>query len=231
MELTGLPNLVRLDLSNNPLGGEILPELGALTNLEGLGLAGNDLTGGIPVELTGMSELPDGSITSSGNRLSGALLPDLAGLTKLHRTCIFRTTDLSGGIASRFGALPKLMELDLSGNSLTSEIPSRLGRAVELTKLDLSDNNLSGRILPELGSLTKLEYLYQGNNLQSLDTHMRLELTMLKELRLGGGNAILGCIAEELREVADSDLDGLYLRYCGTTVLPATGQALPLRRG
>ena len=116
------------------------------------------------------------------------------------------------------------MELDLSGNSLTAEIPSRLGRAAELTKLDLSDNNLSGRIPQELGSLTKLEYLYlQGNNLLSWIPPALGELTMLKELRLGGGNMILGCIAEELREVADSDLDDLYLRYCGTTVLPATG--------
>ena len=118
------------------------------------------------------------------------------------------------------------MELDLSGNSLTGEIPSKLGGAAELTKLDLSDNNLSGRIPPELGSLTKLEYLYlQGNSLVSWIPPALGDLTMLKELRLGGGNTILGCIAEGLRDVADGDLDDLYLRYCGTTVLPATGGA------
>ena len=63
--------VMRLNLNNNELSGEIPAELGSLSNLEALYLYGNDLSGEIPAELGSLSNLTQ--LDLSGNDLSGCV--------------------------------------------------------------------------------------------------------------------------------------------------------------
>ena len=67
--------MIRLNLDDNELSGEIPPELGALSNLQGLWLYGNDLSGELPPELGNLSNLTWLDICD--NLLSGELPPEL----------------------------------------------------------------------------------------------------------------------------------------------------------
>ena len=78
-ELGRLSNLTYLYLHNNQLTGEIPPELGGLSNLTLLVLYGNQLTGEIPPELGGLSNLT--GLSLSGNQLTGEIPPELGGLS------------------------------------------------------------------------------------------------------------------------------------------------------
>lgn len=62
-----------------------------------------------------------------------------------------------------FPALPHLVYLNLSGNSLWGSIPSRIGALAELRFLDLSFNLLDGYIPPTIG-LPHLDYLDLSHN-------------------------------------------------------------------
>ena len=125
--------VIRLELHDNQLTGEIPPELGGLSNLTGLTLYNNQLTGEIPPELGGLSNLT--SLTLGGNQLTGEIPPEL-------------------------GRLSNLTWLWLSNNQLTGEIPPELGRLSNLRSLGLSYNQLTGEIPPELGGLSNLRWLY-----------------------------------------------------------------------
>ena len=65
--------IVRLDLSNNRLNGEIPVELGNMSNLAALFLFGNSLDGEIPAQLSKLSNLK--RLFIGGNRLGGCI-PD-----------------------------------------------------------------------------------------------------------------------------------------------------------
>ena len=83
--------------------------------------------------------------------------------------------------------------LELDAEDLDGAIPPGLGGLSALVTLDLSDNDLTGEIPEELGRLSNLEVL-----------------------RLSG-NSFTGCIPSGLRDVADNDLEGLGLEYCGSS--------------
>ena len=130
--------VIKLNLPENHLTGEIPPELGGLSKLTGLWLLRNQLTGGIPPELGGLSNLAKLYLFS--NQLTGEIPPELGGLSKL-------------------------TELFLDDNQLTGEIPPELSRLSNLTVgLGLSDNQLTGGIPPELGRLSDLTGLFLANN-------------------------------------------------------------------
>ena len=79
-------------------------------------------------------------------------------------------------------------------NPLGGEIPSQLGDLTRLEVVYLRNNGLTGTIPAEWGELANLTYLY-----------------------LSGGNSFTGCIPSGLRDVADNDLAGLGLEYCGSS--------------
>ena len=105
--------------------------------------------------------------------------------------------ELTGEIPSGLGALPNLQHLYLSGNRLTGVIPSVLGDLPKLQRLYLSDNRLTGTIPSELGNLGELE-----------------------AVRLGGSNALTGCIPDGLLHAPTGDLGTLGLRSCGGAAMP-----------
>ena len=101
---------------------------------------------------------------------------------------------------------------------LTGGIPAELGKLSNLTHLLLERNSLGGEIPPQLGDLTRLKVVYlRHNGLTGAIPAEWGELANLTYLYLSSGNSFTGCIPSGLRDVADNDLEGLGLEYCGSS--------------
>ncbi|KAJ4896957.1 Somatic embryogenesis receptor kinase 4 [Raphanus sativus] len=127
--------VVRVDLGNAKLSGQLVPELGQLPYLQYLELYSNNITGEIPTELGDLRELV--SLDLYQNKLSGP-------------------------IPSSLGKLDKLRFLRLNNNNLSGEIPLSL-TAVSLQVLDVSNNQLNGDI-PVNGSFSLFTPISFANN-------------------------------------------------------------------
>ena len=135
--------VVRLELHDNQLTGEIPPELGGLPDLRDLFLSYNDLTGEIPPELGRLSNLTELSL--SANQLTGEIPPELGGLSNLTRLALY-ANQLTGEIPPELGGLSNLTRLYLGGNQLTGCIPEGLR--------DITENHLVSLNLPDCGRST-----------------------------------------------------------------------------
>ena len=209
--LGGLADLRRVDLDYNSLTGGLPRELGSLAGVELMYLNHNNLTGAIPPELGQLRNLNSLFLTS--NDLTGGIPPELGNLRSLTEL-IIEENSLTGGIPEELGALSNLKSLYLSENNLTGGIPPELGKLSNLKYLLLEGNPLGGEIPTELGGLTRLENVYLR--------HIGLigeipaawgDLPNLTSLYLNG-NSLMGCIPSGLRDVEESDLEGLGLDYC-----------------
>ena len=198
--------VVRLDLTNNQLSGELPAELGRLSELKWLLLSYNELDGELPAELGRLSSLVTLRITRS--QLSGQIPSELGQLASLEGLYL-NFNALGGEIPAGLGRLSGLEELDLSWNALGGEIPAALGGLSGLEKLDLSDNDLSGTIPAELAQISGLEELdLSDNDLDGAIPPALGRLAKLEELHLSD-NALSGEIPAELGRLANLDL--LYL--------------------
>ncbi|KAL3680260.1 hypothetical protein R1sor_023216 [Riccia sorocarpa] len=119
-------NVVRVDLGNAMLSGNLVPQLGQLKDLQYLELYSNNISGSIP--------------------------PELGNLTNLVSLDLYQNK-FSGPIPEELGKLQLLRFLRLNNNSLTDQIPISLTRIGGLQVLDLSNNNLSGEV-PTNGSFS-----------------------------------------------------------------------------
>ena len=179
--------VVKLELSNNNLFGEIPSAIDQLTNLEVLVLSGNRLHGTIPKEVGNLAQLR--RLDLDGNDFSGTLPSELGRLGNLQVLSFDNQrssraqfgSGLEGHIPSELGNLTKLRELNLSENTIAGEIPPELGSLAELQFLELPGNNLGGHIPSELGNLTELRELNLSEN--NLEGHIPSELGNLTELR------------------------------------------------
>lgn len=132
-------SVIRVDLVNVNLSGQLVPRLGQLQYLEYLELYSNNISGKIPYELGNLTNL-----VSLGLYLN----------------------NLDGPIPYTLGKLQKLRFLRLNNNSLTGEIPMSLTTVVMLQVLDLSNNRLTGKI-PGNGSFQLLTpSSFTNNNLE-----------------------------------------------------------------
>ncbi|XP_074579921.1 LRR receptor kinase BAK1 isoform X2 [Curcuma longa] len=131
-------SVIRVDLGNAALSGQLVPELGQLKNLQYLEIYSNNISGTIPVEL--------------GN---------LRNLVSLD----LYLNDLTGGIPDTLGNLVRLRFLRLNNNSLSGQIPESLTRINSLQVLDLSNNDLSGEV-PSTGSFSLFTPISFANNPQ-----------------------------------------------------------------
>lgn len=155
--------VLRLDLPQNGLAGEIPAEIGRLSALRVLDLRDNALRGSIPSDLGGLADLRQ--LLLHANRLEGEIPPELGSLAALRYLWLGENL-LEGVIPSEFENLGQLIALELFSNRLTGSIPSGLGRLSALARLRLANNQLSGPIPAELGSLANLEWLsLWGNDL------------------------------------------------------------------
>ena len=172
--------VVSLKLVRNGLEGPIPPELGELTELGTLSLWGNELSGPIPPELGALASLKE--LALHRNQLSGSIPAELGGLTGAEYVAL-SINSLSGPIPAELGALPRLQELHLNNNQLTS-VPAELGGLASLKELALEYNRLTS-VPRELGRLASLEVLWiLGNELMTVPGDLG-ELHNLQVLRLG----------------------------------------------
>ncbi|XP_027359331.1 somatic embryogenesis receptor kinase 2-like isoform X3 [Abrus precatorius] len=130
-------SVIRVDLGNAALSGQLVPQLGQLKNLQYLELYSNNISGPIPSDL--------------GN------LTNLVSLD-LYLNCF------TGTIPNSLGKLSKLRFLRLNNNSLTGPIPMSLTNISALQVLDLSNNHLSG-VVPDNGSFSLFTPISFNNNL------------------------------------------------------------------
>ncbi|KAL6574209.1 Somatic embryogenesis receptor kinase 2 [Orobanche hederae] len=132
-------SVIRVDLGNAALSGQLVPQLGSLKNLQYLELYSNNISGPIPSDLGNLTNLV--SLDLYLNRFSGPI-PDT------------------------LGKLPKLRFLDsrLNNNTLTGPIPMSLTNISTLQVLDLSNNLLSGAV-PDNGSFSLFTPISFANNL------------------------------------------------------------------
>ena len=202
-------------LTGMGLTGRIPPEIGGIADLRRLDLDDNMLTGQIPRELGSLSDLE--LMYLHINRLTGAIPAELGALANL-QTLNLSDNMLTGGIPAELGKLRNLRELLIEVNSLTGGIPAELGKLSNLTHLLLERNSLGGEIPPQLGDLTRLKAVYlRHNGLTGAIPAAWGELANLTYLYLSSGNSFTGCIPSGLRDVADNDLAGLGLDYCGSS--------------
>ncbi|KAL6514671.1 BRASSINOSTEROID INSENSITIVE 1-associated receptor kinase 1 [Orobanche gracilis] len=137
----GVNSVIRVDLGNANLSGQLVPQLGQLQNLEYLELYSNNISGRIPIEL--------------GN------------LTNLVSLDLYLNS-LSGPIPDTLSRVQRLRFLRLNNNSLSGHIPVSLTTIGTLQVLDLSNNRLAGRI-PVNGSFQLFTPVsFNGNQLDPL---------------------------------------------------------------
>ncbi|XP_020868482.1 somatic embryogenesis receptor kinase 2 isoform X3 [Arabidopsis lyrata subsp. lyrata] len=130
-------SVIRVDLGNADLSGQLVPQLGQLKNLQYLELYSNNITGPVPSDLGNLTNLV--SLDLYLNRFTGPI-PD------------------------SLGKLFKLRFLRLNNNSLTGPIPMSLTNITSLQVLDLSNNRLSGSV-PDNGSFSLFTPISFANNL------------------------------------------------------------------
>lgn len=176
--------VVKLQLSNNNLTGELPAELGALDKLEYCDLSANKLSGAIPADLNNLTLM--NYLDLSDNSLSGDI-PSLSGLTKLTMLDL-SINRLSGGAISSF--LPQLTAIEYLGvhdNNISGSLPN-LGNLIKLQYLDMSKNNFSGTIPSSWSTLTKLKLCYLYSNSLSGNIPDFIIGFSLKELALDYNN-------------------------------------------
>ena len=227
-----------LDLRQNNLRGNLIPEIGQLTDLTALNLGGNQLTGTIPPEIGKLAELS--SLLLNGNRFSGKIPDELGVLNKLQTMRVFpnkfkdctitdplrlvETNDFNE-LSTPFCALVKIYD-STGGDEWTNDehwftdTPLTTWHGVdadatgEITGLDLQQNNLRGMLIPEIGHLTDLTVLnLGGNRLTGTIPPEISNLTLLEFLSLED-NELSGTIPPEIGEMAELRsllLNGNYL--------------------
>ncbi|TXG56071.1 hypothetical protein EZV62_017384 [Acer yangbiense] len=146
-----LPQIWRLDLSQNQLRGElpksIITGLGAEINkpiLENLDLSRNLLTGSIPQSISEMGNLY--FLDLSSNHLSGEIPSNWQGLKGLTFLDLSNNTFI-GGIPGSICSLPSLRWLKLNSNNLSGELSESLQNcSTTLYGLDLGENKFVGAV-------------------------------------------------------------------------------------
>lgn len=183
--LSDLPSLVRLDVSQNNLTGNLperlagmhieelglndnsfhgeIPEsLATSPNLSVLNLFNNRFSGNLPVDLGRYSDLT--IVDFSGNELVGPLPPYLCYRKKLGHLCTFGNK-LTGPIPTSYGDCDSLNYIRMFGNNLSGPVPVGFWGFSGLTFLQLNDNNFDGSIPPSIAKARVLTDLrIAGNN-------------------------------------------------------------------
>ncbi|KAM5586940.1 receptor-like protein EIX2 [Rosa sericea] len=230
---------VFLYLQSNLFSGPIPSNYGQLLpNLQRLDLSDNHLNGRIPPSLCNMSSLLDFVLRS--NHLSGefprawSLWPDIADLD-------VSDNNLSGNFSSSMGVPSSLYILNLSKNNFGGQIPSSLFQNCSyLRSIDLGDNRFTGSIPLQTRSIVSSELYMLRLRSNSLSGHIPSRLCSLQYLHiidLGHNNfsgTIPKCVynlsalvygnyyaasAHGYEETASLTLKGLELEYDRTLYL------------
>lgn len=194
LDFSSFSNLLRLDLYNNSLYGNIPFEMGVLQSLLYLELARNSLEGQIPASIGNLANLL--VLELFENRLSGNIPSTLGNLTMLN-SLFLHLNSLSGSIPVELGKLKSLAVLRLSSNNLTGSLPSEFNNLTNLKAFRMSENLLTGHLPQDICRGGLLEKFTVPNNYFTGPVPKSLKnCTSLYRLRLDG-NQLIGNISED----------------------------------
>ncbi|WOL00581.1 putative LRR receptor-like serine/threonine-protein kinase [Canna indica] len=178
LNLTGLTNLVTLDLTVNRLNGSIRSSFPAIcAKLVTLNISTNSFSGDIIGCFEECTELK--YLDLSSNHLTGQIW---RGFTSL-RVLVVSENYLVGDFSSNtFASDCELEILDLSRNHFSRVFPDSIANCSKMTNLNLWGNKFTGAVPSGIGSLSELKVLYLGNN--SFDRNIPNELLNCSKLIL-----------------------------------------------
>ncbi|XBI49312.1 hypothetical protein VPH35_112892 [Triticum aestivum] len=248
--ITGLKNLMVLDLSEMNLMGPLPDSFGNLMSLTELHISVNSFSGRLPWALSNLTNLIILDCQHSG--LSGQI-PWLTSLTRLESVSL-ANNNFTGPVPLDGHMYPHLTEVDLSNNSLSGTVPAslftqpalqtlqleanQLSGAIDefqnpsatLTLVDLSYNQLTGAVPTSFSYLTALQTLeLEHNNFTgTLDLNTFLRLRNLSEIS-ASYNPLLSASGDgnEVEAYSNSSLSSLDLACCNLTRLPLVVKYLP----
>nr|XP_023903612.1 receptor-like protein EIX2 [Quercus suber]XP_023903613.1 receptor-like protein EIX2 [Quercus suber] len=176
-------SLLTLDFSGNQFENTLIPSwISGLRNLVSLDLSYNNFQGPIPVDLHNITSLRH--LDLSWNNFNFSIPNWLYSFSRLEFLDL-RLNNLQGTISSAIGNLTSAISIDLSENELGGKLPISLGNLCNLREIRLSYNNWSQEISEILESLSvclsdKLEILYLSES--QLHGHLTDELGLFKNL-------------------------------------------------
>ncbi|XP_023640242.1 leucine-rich repeat receptor-like serine/threonine-protein kinase BAM3 [Capsella rubella] len=211
-----LPNLVRMNGSNNGFQGNLPSSTGEMVNITFLDLSYNNFSGDLPRNFL-MGCLSLKQLKLSHNKFGGLFLPRETSFTSLEElrmdSNLFRgeigvgllsskrtlsTLDMSnnhlvGAIPSWISNLSTLSTLLISNNLLEGTTPTSLLTMPSISLLDLSENQLSGVLPSHVGGDFGIQLFLSGNNFTGPIPHTFLDNVEILDLR---DNKLSGSIPE-----------------------------------
>ncbi|CAN8303486.1 unnamed protein product [Cochlearia groenlandica] len=168
--------LTLIDLSDNLLNGSIPSSIGSVTKLETLLLSTNSLSGTIPESISRIQTLR--RFAANRNRFTGEVP---SGITKHLENLDLSFNSLEGSIPDDLLSQGSLVSVDLSSNQFVGWIPQSISPS--LVRLRLGSNRLIGPLPSSAFEPSiNLTYLEMDNN--RLSGHIPSELASCKSLTL-----------------------------------------------
>ncbi|XP_073105047.1 uncharacterized protein [Elaeis guineensis] len=182
-----LPNLTRIDLTDNLLSGTIPVSLFSLPSLQNLLLGQNQFSDHLEEFSNPPSTLS--YVDLSNNRLQGPIPKSVFRLSNL-KVLNLASNNFSGTVVlDSLGCLRNLSELDLSNNSLSGTIPVSLFSLPSLQELVLRQNQFSGHLQEFPNPSSTLSFVDLSNNmLQGPIPKSVFRLSNLRALILASNN-------------------------------------------
>ncbi|KAK4359972.1 hypothetical protein RND71_022201 [Anisodus tanguticus] len=214
------PNLVVLTMSNNLLEGLLPSSLGDMKDLLCLDMSYNKLTGDLPIGLARKGSFLN-FLRLSYNMFKGEINPISANINNLEYLYL-NGNNFSGPIPQKLSTVP-LRTLDLSNNKLSGNIPAWLGNISSLTSLALYKNHLKGQIPPDYCRLERLKVLHLSeNNIAGVipscfSTFHDLERVYLSKNKLQGGFDMFSTSDLKVLDLSDNNFSGSIPKWLGST--------------
>ncbi|KAL3504951.1 hypothetical protein ACH5RR_034792 [Cinchona calisaya] len=165
--LSHFENLEYLYLSDNNIGSWIMPEaLRRMSNLKELDLSSNPLNGDIIPQIRCLPSLEE--LYLSTIYPSHAFIPALSGICRLQKLKTLNLSDnlIQGGIHPCLSKMTSLVSLDLSFNHFQGNLPSFIfSNLTSLIALYISHNKFDGTLsFATFANLSNLRYIDLSNN-------------------------------------------------------------------